>query len=143
MLSRRPPASGPDGEAPRLIAEALDGPELDVLVATDQVGKAGDSHRPLVTIGGEITQRALDHAPVLVDECPLDAPYPSVPERIERGAAQATERDQQSERAFHPCPQRELPPEAECPEDRRMDLVTHLRLAHLLADRRPDLGPEM
>src|SRR5262245_19342881 len=123
MLSRRPPASGPRSETLRLLTEALDGPELDVLVAADQIGKTGDSHRPLVAIGGEIPQCALDHAPVVVDERALDAPHPSVAERIERGAAQTTERDEQPEHPLHPCPQRELPPETERAKDRRMDLV--------------------
>src|SRR5262245_32916737 len=130
MLSRRPPASGPAAEAPRLIAETLDGPELDVLVAADQVWKASDSHRPLVAVGGEITQRALDHAPVLGDERALDAPHPGVAERIERGAAQAAQHHQEPKHPLDPRAERELTPEAERPENRRVDLVAHLGLAH-------------
>jgi hypothetical protein len=86
--------SGLRAEVQRLLAEALDVPELDVLVASHEVGQAGDPQSALVSLGREIAQRALDHASVLGDEGTLDPADPGEPERIERGAAETAERDQ-------------------------------------------------
>src|SRR4051812_3655618 len=64
----------------RLRAEAVHVAELDVLVAADQVGQAGDLGDGAVRRGVEVHQRVLHEALVLADQLALDAPHLGEPE---------------------------------------------------------------
>jgi hypothetical protein len=63
--------------------------ELDVLVAADQVGQAGDLHRESVIVGREGVRQPGDRVAVLGQQGAFRPPDLGPPERVERGAAQA------------------------------------------------------
>src|SRR5216110_3226574 len=88
-----------------LLAELGDVPELDVLVAADDVGQRGERDGLVIRGRRQVVQRLLDERAVLADELALDPADLRTPEDVEGAAAQTAHRVEQLERAVEPRPE--------------------------------------
>src|SRR5436190_8586392 len=128
--------SGLDAELVRLLAEAGDVAQLDVLVTAHDVGQPRQAHRPLVARRREVAQRAVDEGAVLARQRALHTTHRGAAEGIEGGAAQALHPGERAEGAVEPSPELQLALEAERAEQRWVQVVLDLHAARILLGER-------